>query len=302
MRWDWYWFSDGPYRHRALEEGFLKAPNCEDIKFAIMWANHNPIYAHPGSYWKPAEINWSGAVDPKTFRDCTDYCIKNFLGKPNYLRLPDGSLYFMLYRLGALVEEVGGLDTAAALIREFRDKVEKAGLGKLHISTVFEALPNVWRALESPEHDFTEINHFIETLTVDSITSYGWGYKDDFPATDYAKWAKNNHYIPLVFNKHLKCAFNPNVLTGWDSSARTVQSDMFENRNHPFGPVVVNNTPERFQEELQFAKNILASDESRGQMIKISCWNEWTEGAYLEPDTQYGYGFLQAVKNVFGAE
>ena len=132
--WDWYWFSDGPYRHRALEEGFLKAPNCEDIKFAIMWANHNPIYAHPGSYWKPAEINWSGAVNPETFRDCTDYCIKNFLGRPNYLRLSDGSLYFMLYRLGALVEEVGGLDTAAALIREFRDKVEKAGLGKLHIS------------------------------------------------------------------------------------------------------------------------------------------------------------------------
>lgn len=300
--WDWYWFSDGPYRHRALEEGFLKAPNCEDIKFAIMWANHNPIYAHPGSYWKPAEINWSGAVDPKTFRDCTDYCIKNFLGKPNYLRLPDGSLYFMLYRLGALVKEVGGLDTAAALIREFRDKVEKAGLGKLHISTVFEALPNVWRALESPEHDFTEINHFIETLTVDSITSYGWGYKDDFPATDYAKWAKNNHYIPLVFNKYLKCAFNPNVLTGWDSSPRTVQSDMFENRNYPFGPVVINNTPERFQEELQFAKDVLASEESRGQMVKLSCWNEWTEGAYLEPDTQYGYGFLQAVKNVFGAE
>ena len=105
-----------------------------------------------------------------------------------------------------------------------------------------------------------------------------------------------------MFNKHLKCAFNPNVLTGWDSSPRTVQSDMFENRNYPFGPVVVNNTPERFQEELQFAKNILDSDESCGQMIKISCWNEWTEGAYLEPDTQYGYGFLQAVKNVFGAE
>ena len=35
-------------------------------------------------------------------------------------------------------------------------------------------------------------------------------------------------------------------------------------------------------------------------MIQIPCWNEWTEGSYLEPDTRYGYGFLQAVKNVFG--
>ena len=206
----------------------------------------------------------------------------------------------MLYRLGALVEEVGGLDTAAALIREFRDKVEKAGLGKLHISTVFEALPNVWRALESPEHDFTEINHFIETLTVDSITSYGWGYKDDFPATDYAKWAKNNHYIPLVFNKYFSLPYSPAVCPGWDCSPRTVQSDMFEQRGYPFGTVIVNNTPDLFQDALEYVKELHDSGVSKSEMIQIPCWNEWTEGSYLEPDTRYGYGFLQAVKNVFG--
>ena len=31
-------------------------------------------------------------------------------------------------------------------------------------------------------------------------------------------------------------------------------------------------------------------------MIHISCWNEWTEGSYLEPDARYGYGMLEAVK------
>ena len=55
---DWYCFNDGPYRERCLNEGFLNAPNCGKIKFALMWCNHNPIYAHPGSYWKPAEMNW----------------------------------------------------------------------------------------------------------------------------------------------------------------------------------------------------------------------------------------------------
>ena len=34
--------------------------------------------------------------------------------------------------------------------------------------------------------------------------------------------------------------------------------------------------------------------------MHIACWNEWTEGAYLEPDTQYGYGRLEAVREVFG--
>ena len=295
--WDWYWFSDGPYRHRALEEGFLKAPNCEDIKFAIMWANHNPIYAHPGSYWKPAEINWSGAVDPKTFRDCTDYCIKNFLGRPNYLRLSDGSLYFMLYRLGALVEEVGGLDTAAALIREFRDKVEKAGLGKLHISTVFEALPDVWRA-----------SNRRNTISPESITSSKpspstaspptAGLQGRFPRNRLCKVGEKQPLYPACVQQVSQVCVQPQRsdrlgLLPAHGAVGHVRKPQLSVR-----PVVVNNTPERFQEELQFAKNILDSDESRGQMIKISCWNEWTEGAYLEPDTQYGYGFLQAVKNV----
>ena len=31
---DWYCFNDGPYRTRALDEGFLKAPNCGDVQFA----------------------------------------------------------------------------------------------------------------------------------------------------------------------------------------------------------------------------------------------------------------------------
>jgi len=32
----------------------------------------------------------------------------------------------------------------------------------------------------------------------------------------------------------------------------------------------------------------------------INCWNEWTEGSYLEPDTVHGFQYLDAVKKVFG--
>jgi hypothetical protein len=37
-------------------------------------------------------------------------------------------------------------------------------------------------------------------------------------------------------------------------------------------------------------------------LITINSWNEWTETSYLEPDTKYGYGYLEAIRNVFVEE
>ena len=44
---DWYYYDDGPFLNRCLEEGFLKAKNTNDIKFSIMWANHDWKHIHP---------------------------------------------------------------------------------------------------------------------------------------------------------------------------------------------------------------------------------------------------------------
>src|SRR5690606_24554411 len=44
---DWYYYDDGPFLERGLEQGFFNAPNRDRLKFALMWANHNWVDIHP---------------------------------------------------------------------------------------------------------------------------------------------------------------------------------------------------------------------------------------------------------------
>lgn len=34
--------------------------------------------------------------------------------------------------------------------------------------------------------------------------------------------------------------------------------------------------------------------------MSINAWNEWTEGSMLEPEQEFGYGYLDAIRDVFG--
>ncbi len=49
-------------------------------------------------------------------------------------------------------------------------------------------------------------------------------------------------------------------------------------------------------------KEYLDNHPSAGGIFNINCWNEWTEGSYLEPDTVNGMAYLEAVTNVFKPE
>ncbi len=290
---DWYYFFDGSYRERCVRDGFLKAENRNALKFAFMWANHNPIYAHPGSYRKPAEPLWDGSVSPETFVKCTDHCIKNYLNQPNYLRVNDG-LFFSFFRPKALIQDLGGADVAKLLFKDFRYRVEKAGLGRLNLEACLSDMG--WENYASEDTLLKEVGF-------DSTGRYGWGeYRDDFPALEYSEWFERNKGVAAEMTKKFSIPYNPVVSTGWDSSPRTVQSDMYDKRDYPFGTVITNNTPELFEKALRSISDFMQSEDSTGSIVHLSYWNEWTEGSYLEPDTKYGFKFLEAVKKVFGKQ
>ena len=90
----------------------------------------------------------------------------------------------------------------------------------------------------------------------------------------------NTHGLPYI----------PHVSVGWDCNARF------------FGPmpaIIKENTPEQIEAAFRAAKEFLEKRPELPRLITVNSWNEWTEGSYLQPDAQYGYGYLEAIRRVF---
>lgn len=50
---------------------------------------------------------------------------------------------------------------------------------------------------------------------------------------------------------------------------------------------------------LEKARDYVDNHPNQAPLVTINSWNEWTETSYLQPDDLYGYGYLEAVKEVF---
>lgn len=77
----------------------------------------------------------------------------------------------------------------------------------------------------------------------------------------------------------------PGAYVNWDNTPRRGSS----------GQSSLGMTPQKFGWYL--SKQIARAKEAyKSEFVFINAWNEWGEGAYLEPDIEYGYQYLHAVR------
>lgn len=77
----------------------------------------------------------------------------------------------------------------------------------------------------------------------------------------------------------------PGMFVGWDNTARRGEK----------GTVCQGSTPEKFKEYMSLQiKN--AKENYQKDMMFVFAWNEWAEGGYLEPDKEYKYLYLEAIR------
>lgn len=79
----------------------------------------------------------------------------------------------------------------------------------------------------------------------------------------------------------------PTILPNWDRSARSGKK----------ANIYHNSTPELFRKHLKDALRLIEKKKPEHKILFLMSWNEWAEGNYVEPDQQYGHGFLNVIKD-----
>jgi len=203
----------------------------------------------------------------------TDYWIEHYFRQPNYLTV-DGRPYVSFFAPGQLLTDLGSEEKVHVAFEAMRRRVREAGLPGLHIG----ACGGVARShLEA-----------LKRAGFDSVT--GYNYRQTGAAT---KQSPYRQYL-LGHEALWKAAEEANVLTylplltvGWDS--------------RPWDGV---NAERRFARRTQDFAEALGRlkahlDATGRRMAILEAWNEWGEGSYIEPNVEFGFGDLEAIRATF---
>lgn len=300
---DWYWHEGMMFYHEQLEQGFLRAPNRQKMKFAIMWANHNWMNLYPAPMKGKEAMIYPQTYSEADMDRLTDYLLEHYLREPNYWRINDQPV-FAIFNLDSSKSNAGllnffGLEKLRKIFDGMRNRAVKAGLKGLHI----QASDN-YKAGETP----------LKELGIDSATHYHtfaerpYGDVDSadpgvisathyhtFPAglpgktSDFAEGAEHSVRLWKDTASKLEIPYFPDCPVGWDNSPR------FASNAHVF----INRSPDQYEQLLLAARYFVARRQTRPPVIFLSAWNEWTEDHCLLPDATYGYAYLAAVRRQF---
>lgn len=284
-----------PHRHinASIEQGFLGKeqvggpavptnPYAQAIDFAIMWTNH-------GNAWIP-----EGTME---------YACEQYLSQPNYYRMDGERPLVIIHSAHALREEHGaegpeGLEKLQAYLQKQRDIASSYGhdiylaLGQLahQHSPHFKRMgfDGVINYVTIPAAEELTTIRLVREETRNGATSEGTLRVGEFtqqvwPA-QLAEWKR------MV--EQWGRDFFPTLTMREDWRHWHVNDRMF---------YLYGGTPARYEIAVREAMKFVQENELR-QFLCVGIWNEIYEGAYLEPDLQYGYEYLKALRRALLAE
>lgn len=261
----YYWFGTKTLLERPLTE--MLATGEPDFPFCLCWANENWTRRWDGAERELLiEQRYGPELDAALIED-----LMPFFRDRRYLRVR-GAPVLLVYRPSAIPEPL-------ATTARWRRAVREQGLPDLHLVAAqtfglrdprplgFDA------AVEFPPHG----ENLLETsCAVDEIEPEFKGVIFDFPAVVSRRLAMP----PPPFRLYRT------AMAGWDNTPRRGrQATVFHRAS-----------PEAYEEWLRALVTASRLGHPDHRLVFVNAWNEWAEGAHLEPDKGFGVGYLEATR------
>ncbi|WP_201861476.1 glycoside hydrolase family 99-like domain-containing protein [Microvirga soli] len=263
----YYWFNGRRIMDAPMER-FLDDPSIE-MPFCVMWANENWTRR-----WDGAE---SEVLISQDYLEDDDARLVADFGRhfqdPRYIRV-QGRPLLMIYRPRLIPDTVETLARWRAMFQEQFDEDPIIVMAQSFNDTD----PRVFGldgAIEFPPHKLT--------AAIPSIANNLQILDPEFDGRVY-------HYddVVRVSLEDAPSASFPLIKTAvpsWDNDARRQGS----------GLTLIGSTPAKYETWLNQLIDQANTTPFFGEaFVCVNAWNEWCEGAYLEPDLHYGAAYLNA--------
>ena len=199
------------------------------------------------------------------------FWMENYFCRPNYLVLDNKPLLF-IYRPEFLINDLGSVENVRAAFEKMRTACRAGGFDGLYLLGEYRGL--------NPQH-----LEMMKQLGLDYTFAYCWPIPGN-PNPQQAI-AAQLHYIETT----RRLAILPQVVTvsqgwsGWRDEG-----------------TIWKIPPAQFKELLEKAKAVIRTfpaEELGSRILLMDNWNEWGEGHYLAPHREFGFGYLDAIREVF---
>jgi hypothetical protein len=260
---DWYWNQGGQHLTHWFE-AYREAKYRDELKVAIMWANHNPPGSHSVEDWRAVTREW---ID-RYFNLPAYYHIGNkpavFIWDPNLIR---GDI---------------GADAVAAMYEESQVMAREAGYEGIAFVAMHDHETSAQAATLLNEGYVGATNYHEWGKAPEMAPSKTQIQFSDVVATAPATWARRRETCgPLTYY--------PVVDTGWDARPWHGAESLVIRARDVVG----------FETLLRESR--VFAEQHELPFVVVGPLNEWGEGSYIEPNTEYGFGMYEAIRKVFGA-
>ncbi len=269
----YYWFAGKKLMEMPVED--LLASDA-DQKFCIMWANENWTRRWDGSEQNVLIAQDYDRVSAKQFIDD----VLPLITDPRYIRI-DGKPVIAVYRITQIPDHV-------AVIEHWRAVALEAGLPGLTLVTV-----DVGTSMQGVEGELAE--HGLDAYLEFAPHNMFWSsLPRDHRGLDERFQGNLLSYNAMAekaeerLNTEAPDHRYPGVMVNFDNTARRQwQPDMWYGSN-----------PYTFRRWLNTTVSAVADRDRDQRVVFVNAWNEWAEGAVLEPSQRYGRTYLLAVRDV----